>query len=260
MDFDFTEDQVALRDGARELLDDLAAPARVRAHTASGDAFDARLWTAMTDQGWLGIEVPEADGGVGLGAVEVAILAEELGGHTAPAPFVTTVLAIDAFRETGADALVERLLNGEARACVAWDLAHPVPYAPSADVAVVCEPNGVYAVELHARPPRQPAMDLTRELGWLAVDGLDRISLGGVDARDRLIDRGATFGAADMLGGAASALDMTVSYAKDRVQFGRPIGSFQAVKQIDRVLGRVVHRCRRSRRDRCRVDGQDLVL
>ena len=80
MDFDFTDDQVALRDGARELLDDLAAPVRVRAHTASGDAFDARLWTAMVEQGWLGIEVPEAEGGVGLGAVEVAILAEELGG------------------------------------------------------------------------------------------------------------------------------------------------------------------------------------
>ena len=103
MDFDFTDDQVALRDGARELLDDLAAPARVRAHTASGDAFDARLWTAMVEQGWIGIEVPEAEGGVGLGAVEVAILAEELGAHAAPAPFVPTVLALDAFRAGGRD-------------------------------------------------------------------------------------------------------------------------------------------------------------
>ena len=106
MDFDFTDDQVALREGARELLDDLAAPVRVRAHTASGDAFDARLWTAMVEQGWIGIEVPEAEGGVGLGAVEVAILAEELGAHAAPAPFVPTVLALDAFREADATSWV----------------------------------------------------------------------------------------------------------------------------------------------------------
>jgi alkylation response protein AidB-like acyl-CoA dehydrogenase len=230
MDFDFTDDQVALREGARELLDDLAAPARVRAHTASGNAFDARLWSAMVEQGWIGIEVPEAEGGVGLGAVEVAILAEELGAHAAPAPFVPTVLALDAFRDADATSWVDRLVAGDARACVAWDLTQPVPYAPSADVAIVCAADGVFAVEVPTRPPRQPAMDLTRELGWLDVDGLDRIALGGPDARDRLLDRGATFGSADMLGGAARALDMAVEYAKDRVQFGRPIGSFQAVK------------------------------
>ena len=158
MDFDFTDDQIALRDGARELLDDLASPTRVRAHTASGDAFDARLWTAMVEQGWIGIEVPEADGGVGLGAVEVAILAEGLGAHAAPAPFVPTVLALDAFRAAGANAWVDRLLAGDARACVAWDLAQPVPYAPSADVAVVCDAEGVYAVALE-RAARASARD-----------------------------------------------------------------------------------------------------
>src|SRR5262249_12409055 len=86
MDFDFTDDQPAVRDGARDLLDNYASPARVRAHTASENAYDAALWRAMSDQGWLAIELPEADGGVGLGAVEVAILAEQLGAHAAPAP------------------------------------------------------------------------------------------------------------------------------------------------------------------------------
>ena len=114
--------------------------------------------------------------------------------------------------------------------CVAWDLGHPVPYAPSADLAVVCDADGVFAVELVDPPQREPAMDLTRELGWLRVDGLSRIPLGGDAARERLIDRGATFTAADLLGGAQRALGMAVEYAKDRVQFGRPIGSFQAVK------------------------------
>ena len=233
MDFDLSDDQLALRDGARELLDGLAAPERVRAHTASDAPFDAALWRAMVEQGWLGIEVPEARDGLGLGAVEVAVLCEELGRHAAPAPFVSTVLALDAFAQAaqaGEDDWHERLLAGEAIACIAWDPSAPVPYAPSADVALVCADDGVYAMEVHERSRREPAMDLTRELGWLAFDRAAARKLGGAAARQRLTDRGSTFAAADLLGSAARALDMAVQYAQDRVQFGRPIGSFQAVK------------------------------
>ncbi len=232
MDFDLSEDQVALRDGARELLDGLASAARVRAHTDTDAPFAADLWAAMAAQGWLGVELPEADGGIGLGAVEVAVLCEELGRHAAPAPFLPTVLAIDVFARAGATEWVARLLAGDALACVVWDERHPVPYAPSADVAVVLTDDGVDAVDLTGRdhPARQPAMDLTRELGWLSVADLPRTRLGGSDARTRLLDRGASFTAADLLGGASRALDMSVQYAKDRVQFDRPIGSFQAVK------------------------------
>jgi alkylation response protein AidB-like acyl-CoA dehydrogenase len=230
MDFDLSDDQIALRDGARELLDGLASPAQVRAHTGTDAAYDGALWAAMSEQGWLGIEVPETGGGVGLGTVEVAVLCEELGRHAAPAPFASTVLAIDAFREAGDDAWMERLVSGEALACVAWDPNAPVPYAPSADVAVVIADDGVYALDVPERPRRQPAMDLTRELGWLSFDAARARKLGGTDARTRLLDRGATFTAADLLGSASRALEMAVEHAKDRVQFGRPIGSFQAVK------------------------------
>ena len=73
-------------------------------------------------------------------------------------------------------------------------------------------------------------MDRTRELGWIDVDGLRTFPLGGEDARGALVDRGATGHCAEMLGAAERVLEMTVGYAKDRVQFGRPIGSFQAVK------------------------------
>jgi len=230
MDFDLSEDQAALRDGARELLDGLSSPVQVRAHSGTDAAYDPALWSAMTDQGWLGIEVPEARGGVGLGTVEVAVLGEELGRHAAPAPFVSTVLAIDAFATAGEDEWVDRLVAGDALACVAWDPAAPVPYAPSADVAVVIADDAVYAMEIADRPRRQPAMDLTRELGWLDFDPARARKIGGADARGRLLDRGATFTAADLLGSASRALEMAVEHAKDRVQFGRPIGSFQAVK------------------------------
>ena len=90
MDFDLTEDQLALRSGASDVLDDLASPAHVRTHTTTDAPFDRALWRAMVDQGWLGVEMSEAGGGLGLGSVEVAVLVEELGRHAAPAPFVPT--------------------------------------------------------------------------------------------------------------------------------------------------------------------------
>ncbi|MGH9027865.1 MAG: acyl-CoA dehydrogenase family protein, partial [Acidimicrobiia bacterium] len=89
---------------------------------------------------------------------------------------------------------------------------------------------GVYAVDLEASPAPEPAMDRTRPVGWLVLDGAQARRLGGPDVVDALVDRGATLTAAEMLGAADRALAMAVEYAKDRVQFGRPIGSFQAVK------------------------------
>jgi alkylation response protein AidB-like acyl-CoA dehydrogenase len=105
-----------------------------------------------------------------------------------------------------------------------------VPYAPSADVAIVRDGERVHLLELPERPARQPAMDLTRELGWLPFDAGRARVVGGPDEADRLLDRGAALTAADLLGSASRALDMAVAHAKDRVQFDRPIGSFQAVK------------------------------
>ena len=104
-------------------------------------------------------------------------------------------------------------------------------YAPSADVAIVCDDGGVFAVELDERPaPRAGNGSHPRAGLAVGAHGRPRTQLGGDERRERLLDRGATFASADMLGGAAHVLDLAVEYAKDRVQFGRPIGSFQAVK------------------------------
>jgi alkylation response protein AidB-like acyl-CoA dehydrogenase len=232
VDFELSDDQRALRDAAADLLDSLSSPERVRASVAKEEAYDTGLWQAMVDQGWTGVELTEQAGGLGLGMVEAAVLAEEVGAHLAPAPVLENLLAVGALVGTDGQRWVERLVIGDAVACVAWRSDIPVAYAPVADVAVVVDKEEVALIELGDGPPitREPAMDLTRPLGWLRVEGRPRTPIGGREEATRLLDRGAGLYSAALLGGAARVLDMSAEYAKERVQFGKPIGSFQAVK------------------------------
>jgi len=224
VDFELDDDQLALRAAARELLDD-----RSRPRDAGG--FDADLWKAMVDQGWLGVELAEGDGGLGLGAVETAVLLEELGRAVAPVPYLQSVLALGALARAGRSDWVERLVGGDAVGCVVWRPDAPVIAGPLADVAVVVAGSALVAIDLEGRrPDRQPAMDLTRPLGWLTVDPAQGEVIGDAAAIEALLDRGAVGHSAELLGAAQRVLDMSVAYAKDREQFGRPIGSFQAVK------------------------------
>ena len=290
VDFDLSTDQQALRDAAAALLDRMAGHDALRSRVGAGavvgtlpgagtgderspedaepgdaavDAphgYDADVWSAMAEQGWLAIEVPADEGGLGLGMVELAVLCEEIGRRLVAAPFLPSVVALGALcspearGDAGTKEWREALSEGAAVGCVVFALADgisvtpagvgdevrlsgrstPTAYAPSADVAVVVTGGGVYVVDLRTegRPGPVPAMDRTRELGTLDFDGTPARSLGGAEAAALLVDRAATLASAEMLGAADRVLSMSVEYAKDRVQFGKPIGSFQAVKHM----------------------------
>lgn len=255
MDYDLSEDQIALRDGARELLDGVSDTTAVRRVVDAGTGTSDAIWAAMVEQGWLGVAVAEERGGLGFGTVELAVMLEEIGRHATPVPFAPTVLALDALDRAGRPADVERLISGDVVGAVAWSAradavrataagadwrldgrADPAVAASQASVLVVAAeaPDGpaLFRVDLESvgRPPAESAMDRTRQIAWVDLSGAPAERIGDAEAVTALVDRGAVFAAAEMLGGADRVLEMTVAYAKDREQFGRPIGSFQALK------------------------------
>jgi alkylation response protein AidB-like acyl-CoA dehydrogenase len=115
-----------------------------------------------------------------------------------------------------------------------WRLSgttEPTVFAPGADIVIVRTDDAVYAVELGGMSiTAEPAMDRTREVGWIRLDDTPAERLGGTELLDAYLDFASTAYAAELLGIASASLDLAVGYAKEREQFGRPIGSFQAVK------------------------------
>ncbi len=223
MDFDLSEDQQEIKRVAHELLASRSPWAKVR-EAAEAGAYDGALWRELVELGWPGIAVAEEHSGQGLGLVELAVLAEELGYACAATPLVPVGAVAAALSAGGTDEdrarLLPGLVSGELRA--GFGTAELAADAAGADVVVVVDGDAASLVE---RPAGEPfgTIDSTRRYAVLA----DAAGGSGLEAgaahRLRIVL------AAEVLGVCQRALDMTLEYVKERKQFGVPVGSFQAV-------------------------------
>ncbi len=265
MNFDFSDEQNMLRDQAARFLADNAAP---RAILDGHAPFDRALWRGMAELGWMGAVIPEEHGGLGLGHEELCIIAEELGRSVAATPFASSVyLATEAILLAGSDAqkqaYLPKLAQGDAIGCFAMAEGIGAPTAKSiaatlgdgklrgvkepiadgdvADFAVVLARGGnglsLCIADLDAAGVAReavPTVDPTRGHARIVFDGAPATPLGeggeGWTLTQSIFDRAAILTAFEQIGGAQACLDMAVDYARNRYAFGRPIGSFQAIK------------------------------
>jgi alkylation response protein AidB-like acyl-CoA dehydrogenase len=281
IDFGLSEDQEALQRAAREFLAAECPPALVRENAADGDGIPRGLYKKMAELGWIGLVVPEAEGGLGLSTIDLALVLEELGRAVAPGPFLPTQLVIAALLAAGSAAQraawLPRFLAADAFGTVAcvegdgpldpagirttakrtkdgWSLTGTklfVQDAPGADVLLVAartKPGAsergisLFLVERGAKGLRtkpQHGFDLSRRTGEVQLKNtpVPKSALVGREGDGwrvlaRLFDLACVAIAADSLGGAWKAIELAVEYAKMREQFGRKIGSFQAVKHM----------------------------
>jgi alkylation response protein AidB-like acyl-CoA dehydrogenase len=231
VNFDFSDDQQAIKRTAKDLLANRFKPEHVR-ELAEAGGYDDDAWKELCELGWPGIFIAEEYGGQGLGIVELAILMEELGYALAPLPFLSNAAAGLVLQSAGSDEQKARWLpgiaSGEVRGTVGIvrdGEAKLVPDGDSADVIVLCGHEGRSVVERAAaevEPVR--TMDPTRSYARVrgAGEPLEGNHLPGLSSAALAV-------AAELTGIAQRAMEMAVDYARDRKQFGRPIGSYQAV-------------------------------
>ena len=269
MDLTYSDDQVDFRGALRGFCASVSREADIRRAMGTAHGYDQAVWARMADElGLQGMTIPEEHGGSGFGVVERALVFEELGRSLACGPVLATAglavpLLADLERTEARARVLERIasertvvsvaVHGDAVPGAPWDGARldgawrltgvrtHVLDGAAADVLVVAAtgPGGPALVAVDASAPGVQAepvrtMDLTRRLATVRFDGAEAALLasGGAaeQAFERALDVAAIALAAEQLGGADHLLALTTAYAKDRVQFGRPIGSFQAVK------------------------------
>jgi len=260
MNFDLTEEQQMLQETVGQLLANECPVTRLREVFDSETGFDEALWKGMAELGILGLNVPEDFGGAGLETLDLAVVAETMGYHAAPGPFLGHALAIEAIVRGGSDAQKKKwlpaLASGECIGAVSmsdseggwtdnqWKIdpgetiSGEQAFATGgeqADLYVVGLAGGrLGVVEAEASGVSREAVDgadLTRRLVALRFEkaSCELLSDDPGVAR-RLHDVGCVLLAADAFGGAARLLEMSVEYAKTREQFGVKIGHFQALK------------------------------
>ena len=232
MNFDFNDEQREIKSTAREFLASRFKPEKVRELAESESPYDENLWREMCELGWPGIAISEEHGGQGLGTVELVILQEEMGYALAPSPFIANAFAGLLIQEAGSEDQKGRWLpgiaSGEERGAAAMTPEEEpiVGAAGGAAVLVLNEGEGGKIVEpADASLDRLDLIDTTRAYFRVSADGGDPLPGDIAPA----VDKAMVALAAEQVGIAQRALDMAVAYAKEREQFGRPIGAYQAV-------------------------------
>jgi len=268
VNFEFSEEQEQLRVSVRRFLEDRAPITLVRELWDDPRGTTDPVWDGLAALGVTGLLVPEAQGGVGGGLVDAAVVCEELGRVVNPGPFVSSAVGAAGLVAdlAPADPLLAGLADGSNVATVAllepgrraewrnpatvadpsgdgWALtgvkAH-VADLVAADVALVVAAIGaelgVFAVEATAATTEPtPTIDGTRREGTITLAKTPARRVGTGDATDAVahtVDRLHTAWVVDGVGAAQRAMEMSIDYAKEREQFGAPIGSFQAVQHL----------------------------
>jgi len=223
MDFDLNDEQKEIKRVAHELLGSRSPFPKVR-EAAEASAYAPELWSELVELGWPGIAVEAEHGGQGLGAVELAVLLEELGYACAASPFLSTATAAAVIEATGSTGQRERWLpalsSGEATA----GLGSAELAADAQDAAVIVLLDGDEAQLVDpAQADIKPLQTIDSTRRFASVSGSGEPLGAGAAERARLAI------AAELVGVCQRALDMTLEYVKDRKQFGVAVGSFQAV-------------------------------
>lgn len=219
-----SEERQLLRETVAALVDKHASPEAVRTAMESERGYDEKLWTLLCEQvGAAALVVPEELGGAGGELADAAVVLEELGKALVPTPLLGTTLAELALLAVGDHEPLEGLAEGASIGTVAFD-ADYVINGDVADIVIGTDGENLTRWTTFTATPKS-TMDLTRRLS--AVIPGDTVTLG---ADPGLADTAALLLAAEQIGAASRCLDLTVAYTKDRVQFGRAIGSFQALK------------------------------
>jgi alkylation response protein AidB-like acyl-CoA dehydrogenase len=267
MYFDLTDEQQAIRATAKDFLAARYKSDRMRELADSESGFEQSDWDEMAELGWTGLALPEEWGGQGLGIVDLAVLFEEMGYALAPSPLFSNTIAGLALSLCGSDDQRERFLRplaaGELRGVPAlWDAGTPatpgsytmegsaqgdgivldgekvlVPDAAAADFFIVATADGRrHLVEAGADGVTvlaEPSIDATRRLSSVRFEGVEVASQNTMPGEEAdyyaVFHRLCVALAAESTGIAQRTMEMSVEYAKDRKQFDRPIGSYQAV-------------------------------
>jgi alkylation response protein AidB-like acyl-CoA dehydrogenase len=243
MDFSFTDDQLAFRDSVAAMLEREVTAERIRARWETDSGIDRDFVTLTREMGIPAMLIPEAQGGLGLSAVDLVLIAEACGRVALPEPLVNDALvaapllaelALDDERCSG---LLEGFLAGELRVGVGHQINPYINFGVDRDWFLLPQGDEVHLVAREAVDATpvgsvDPSRRLAR-VGW-TPSAATRVARGNYGAKlwRATLNRGALGGAAQLVGLADAMIRRAVAYSCEREQFGKPIGSFQAVKHL----------------------------